>query len=571
MALQIPTLRQPGKGTFGTSPEAVRQWIEELPLANTDATTRLLDKALSKINGIDIPPSDRLEILNLLTGPVTCTVDQLKNGILAKPLPLKGKDLEKAHWAMGLCLQLATGYKILVVELDKEANDISMQAVAVYRALRFLGEALLSNYQIYIQYPEDIWKDIHQLYAMAELRGFSASMIDNSTQAEHPAQNTIETVYKQILLLSLSCPYRMHRNEIGPVYDMLARWAPYSILSTANDSQDDALFVCRLDSDEPPSYLADKDNDLTDGQIRLLSTAGMEKHIPAHLPDQEDSSAHRTKPLDDRILQRLLLSWGVRPQRRFTRHQQDASIHLAIGLNTIHGLLSDTGEPQEVKPEIIGDNQYLQDPTFEQPTSFRTDRRRNDPTSLPSGPIRGMGRRAEDWQTGTSEKVGPGADPSPRILHTESWKILNISAGGFCLWRDGEEASRAQVGELVAMNSQIEGDGDGWQLGVIRWMKSAQENSLELGIQTLSPGAIPVWASIFSKKGIMASKFRGILLPEVKAIGQQSTLLLPTPPFHTGSLSTIENAGKKEKFSLIRQVENTGCFSQFHFLPDKGQ
>jgi len=571
MALQIPTLRQPGKGAFNTSPEAVRQWIEGLPLANTDATTRLLGEALGEINSIDISTSDRFETLSLLTEPATCAIDQLKNGILVKPLPLKGKDLMKAQQAIGLCLQLATGYKILVAGLDKEANDISRQVAAVYRALRFLGEALVNNYQIYIQYPEGIWIDIHQLYVLAELRGFSTSTIDSNIQAGHPAQETIETVYKQILLLSLSCPYRMHRSEIRPVYDILARWAHYSKLTTADGSQDDALFVSRLDSDEPPSYLADKENGLTDGQIRLLSTAGMEEHAPASFSDQGSSSVRRIKTLDDGTLQRLLLSWGIKPQRRFTRHQQDTSISLAIGLNTIHGLISDTGEPQDLKPEVIGDNQYLQDPTFEQPTSFRTDRRRNDVANPSPDHIRGMGRRAEDWKTGPSVKVDTGAGPSPRMLHTELWKVLNISAGGFCLWRGGEEASRAQVGELVAMNSHSEDDKDGWHLGVIRWMKSARENSLELGIQTLSPGAIPVWASIFSEEANTASKFRGILLPEVRAIGQQPTLLLSTPPFHAGSVSVIENAGKKEKFRLTDLVENTGCFSQFHFLPENGQ
>ena len=83
----------------------------------------------------------------------------------------------------------------------------------------------------------------------------------------------------------------------------------------------------------------------------------------------------------------------------------------------------------------------------------------------------------------------------------------------------------------------------------------------------MSPGASPVFASIRSKNAAAENKMHGILLPEIKAINQQATLLLPSLPFRSGSLSTLTRGVDEEQIRLTRQIENTGSFAQFHFTP----
>jgi hypothetical protein len=103
------------------------------------------------------------------------------------------------------------------------------------------------------------------------------------------------------------------------------------------------------------------------------------------------------------------------------------------------------------------------------------------------------------------------------------------------------------------------------QLGVIRWMKFTPEHGLELGIQLLSPGATSVWAYICENDVQPSNKLQGILLPEVKSINQPASLLLPSLPFRTGCISTLEHQGKKEAIILTRQLENTGTFAQYNY------
>ncbi len=63
---------------------------------------------------------------------------------------------------------------------------------------------------------------------------------------------------------------------------------------------------------------------------------------------------------------------------------------------------------------------------------------------------------------------------------------------------------------------------------------------------------------------------KSILLPEIKSIGQEASLLLPSLPYRVGCISTLEYEGRKETIILTRQLENTGIFGQYHFTPAEG-
>jgi hypothetical protein len=143
--------------------------------------------------------------------------------------------------------------------------------------------------------------------------------------------------------------------------------------------------------------------------------------------------------------------------------------------------------------------------------------------------------------------------------------MTNISAGGYSLLWDSDDSSNAQVGELVAIIELDNLSEDNWHLGVVRWMKCTSTYGLELGIQMLSPSAQAVWAYM-NESGIHTGrKMQGILLPEIKVLRQQASLLLPILPFRAGCIATLEATGTLENIKLTRQLENTGSFAQYHF------
>ncbi|MGB5305196.1 MAG: hypothetical protein WBO57_03050 [Gammaproteobacteria bacterium] len=551
MELQLPERKKPDSSAFNTNPEAVRKWVEDLPLVNTDRACTLLEDALDEMNTLDIPAQQRLLALEQIATPVMHVTAALNKRFTGKPIPLGGKDLESSTRAIALCDRMATGYKILASDLYHQNKPAAQLATAIHRAMRYLSEVLLVSYQVYTQYPEGLWNDIHSLYDLAEQRHLESRLIVDT--GAYTSADKIGVLYKQILLLSLACPYRLRPTEIRLVYNALANWASASELSTADKASASASFAVNLLSDDPPSY-RELNTEVAPGrQWRILDTSTMAELMRTAISAQTGTHGeHRDMP-DAETMHRLMLTWGVMPKRKFARHSRDAAIKLVIGLNSVHRVLA-APEPEQQHleegiEEKISDHEYLQDPTFVGMTTFSV--RRHVTTEPASG----------------NNSVQPAAS-------IKSWKQVDMSAGGYCLLGDREAAGSARVGELIATaitDADADADAAGqWQLGVIRRMKVTLAQELELGIQMLSPGAHAIWVWIHRDKSRTMNKLQGISLPEIMAIKQQATLILPSMPFRVGSTVSIDKNGRKEKVELTRQLENTGSFAQYHFGPPTG-
>jgi hypothetical protein len=149
---------------------------------------------------------------------------------------------------------------------------------------------------------------------------------------------------------------------------------------------------------------------------------------------------------------------------------------------------------------------------------------------------------------------------------TQSWKMVNVSAGGYCLLWDNLEMTRAQVGELLGIREESDPDTFHWRLGVIRWLKYNDKRGLDLGVQMLSPGAVGIAARRDKKgRGRNEDYTRGLLLPEIASLQQPATLLLPSPPFKPGDTAIVNCHGRDVRVRLTKLVENTGSFAQFQF------
>lgn len=553
MDLQIPTLRKPDRNSFDTKPEAIRQWVADLPLVNTGRTADLLHAALDEMNGLRVPALERFDDLEQLADPVHFVIDALKRKFLGKRFPLNDKVLEQANLTTALCTKMATGYTIVAAELDKQRKGGTPLEQAIQNAIRYLDEILLGSYLIYVPYPAGIWRSLHSLYALAIRHGLADVTAGGKPAPVHDTA-TIAELYKQSLLLSLACPYRMRQSEIKSVHTLMADWAKHCRLHAAADAGASGYFTCHLDSDKPPGYLKEGQRNALDSSWIIINTRGLEEPVRATIARRRESTARLSTLPDEMVLQRLMLSWGMMPKRQFPRRGGESRIRLVIGLAAIHQALEGppgghSASDATASSETVMDDDYLRDPTFEQTTSFDT-----TPTEHYSmdNPFRGA--------------YSPAARANDKPVQIESWKMHDMSAGGYCLLWDSADTSSAHVGELVAIS---DGDEDGdWHPGVIRWMRFTPSEGLALGVQMLSPGAHPVWASLCKDQAGKEDRMQGILLPGVAAIDQPDTLLLPPMPFHTGCLSTLSEADSKKTIRLTGQIEDTGSFAQFQFAEE---
>ena len=103
--------------------------------------------------------------------------DGLKKTFIGKPVPLHGIEQKHATDAIELYNRMATGYRILADDLGSDDGQQQLLATAIHRALRYLSEILLANYQIYVQYPDGLWNIIHALYTLAEKFGLAGKTV----------------------------------------------------------------------------------------------------------------------------------------------------------------------------------------------------------------------------------------------------------------------------------------------------------------------------------------------------------------------------------------------------------
>ena len=554
MDLQIPGLHKPARHDFNTDPESVRQWVADLPLVNTDRTIELLQGALTAMNTLQVPAYVRFDNLEHLADPVRCVTDALKKQYLGRRFPLSEKSLARATLHTALCMKMATGYKIVAAELDKNRKGGTQLEQAIHKAILYLGETLIGYYSIYAPYPAGLWQDLHSLYDLAVRHELADGTSNGQLSPVHGMQS-IANAYKQNLLLSLASPYRMRQKDIRSVYALLADWAGLCRLYNAHDTAGGGTFTCHLDSDAPPRYLQDNQREALDSRWLVIETRQLEEPVRETIIRRQESTARLSTLPDEAVLQRLMLSWGMMPKRQFPRHDSEPRSHvrLVVGLAAIHQSIDTltAAQPEETDAaaEIFDDGEFLRDPTFERITTIDTtpvDSHRTD------NPFRGS--------------YAPGSGKADKPVRIETWKMHDTSAGGYCLLWDSDETSNAHVGEVVAI-SEVERDTD-WHLGVIRWMRFTPREGLALGVQMLSPGARPVLVSICKDQAGMEDPMHGVLLPGIPAIDQPATLLLPPLPFHTGCLSTLDEAGSRKTVRLSGQIEDTGSFAQFRFTEE---
>ena len=88
---------------------------------------------------------------------------------------------------------------------------------------------------------------------------------------------------------------------------------------------------------------------------------------------------------------------------------------------------------------------------------------------------------------------------------------------------------------------------------------------MQLGIEMLNPDAAAIGLRTAASNGKDFSYQRTLLLPEIPAINQPTTLITGPVPWRVGNKLMLHILGKDVNVELSRLVQNTGLFAQFQF------
>jgi hypothetical protein len=158
-----------------------------------------------------------------------------------------------------------------------------------------------------------------------------------------------------------------------------------------------------------------------------------------------------------------------------------------------------------------------------------------------------------------------GAGNNGQTFENILCQLRDESRGGMALFCRKGHGLRLVVGEVIAFKSEHAPGADDWSIGVVRWLRTDAQESLELGIGLLADDALAVAARGVKGVGKDSEYFRSLLIPKRDPRRYTTTLIVPAAVFDVGSVIFV-NTGTDVFFAqLTKLMDATNSFSLFQF------
>ena len=494
----------------------LKQWLAELPIMDVVETVRLLHAAIVPFNELSMSDGERLKLLETYRQGLE-EVFLLYDEQRLKLLPVPAREREGiADDIMGIYLELANGYKILVRNGFDEADDPAHDGFllqAIYRAMELISLALLYARRTDRPLPQLAWVELHQLYAFCEKRGAQRKRV--KVARHESAVPTIERIYTQSLLMAVMDTRQQTGAELMELFMLLEEYASACEISeTPLSRAQSGHFVIDLMADEPPrAFVAGRETmmprhlDIT--PVRNAVEDWLSRYKAADGAPQEAD----IRPM--RMLAGLLGShWGRAGPRTAARR----FVKVALGLDALEYFLGDADRlNQACNAEVHGGIEVL---------------------SLDS-------------------------EDEVRYLLGD-WQMLDQSETGCLLvGRVGGSEQKPEVGSLLGVVGFVpERGAQRLSIGIVRWQGEISEGRTKLGVEIIEGAAQPILFGSTAQDLDQAPEL-GFYFPKNAEADRPASLLLPR---RNGDESLyVRVQGKAFEVMTATVVREAEDFVQYRF------
>lgn len=539
--------------------------MSDLPQANAEDTLQQMLQVLFVQNRTGLEPTNRLSLMELYLMPVLDIVETLAQSYVTASFPLSERQRILANATQRLCLELATGYKIVANDLmlgDSIGNNKMEFVLAAQRSVDVLSRVITNAYCLYRDPPLGVWLQLHQLYRISEAHEvLNQPVTDLLDNGEGDRSISIDESYHRALLIGACNPYHLLQGECERLFKLVHPWlglVQISPIQTGEKEKRPGCFIVNLSSDRAPVPVMKVTHTGTlpekDEPIRLLNALDVVGEIHASLKHTGDGSEPAdelfpgAKAANAELLFRFGRSLGgVNLVRRGMRSKNDQKISLCVGMNATH---------------FFANGQRRFEDTAQLPASPSNDFLHADgepggssdsSTDAPQGSGQTQNATTDLWRDTTSHRLF-------------SCRITDQSAGGLCVEvRGTTDDFRIRVGDLVGMQFL---SSEQWRVGTIRWLRGNVDQVLYLGIQMLAPKLSPVVVKRHVEKDENAPYLQALLLPDNPQLKQPESLLIPRGTYHRGQKLVL--AGPSREPSIVCPVQlldRTGTYDQLVISP----
>lgn len=523
------------------SAAACREWLAGAPLTDAAQMVALLLREVTALNRATLPAGERLEILELLRGPIHECQDAFGRRFVGKPQPLADAERSAFDTSSALWHTLVTGYmRCAEACFAGDPQVKSKTALVLERALVALGAQQLDTHRVNRAPGAEHWRLLHQMFASAEQFGVATQEVADAVHLGK-LKGSPQAAYVEALLLGMSNLHECSQRQIGWAARWARRWAPkIKMLAEAPQLSSQSIPLCvDLASELAPGY-----RPFTGPGARWLDTGELRHSIKKRLallaqgepPAKLNLGTDCPQPACGELLTALYGRWCKGAAvRAAERRPASGRCRFVAGVEAVHYYVAGRKPFKRIAP-----------------TDLRTLRREQEEIAT-------FGRVATHRDEHFSEQAGYAVEEWQAM---EEWHAINTSSAGVRIARPLVQPG-ARVGhhQLVAVTPPEAQD---WLLGWVRWTLVSER--LEAGI-SLFPGRPEAIAARGSGISAANEPFRPVfVLPGIDAIGQPPSIVLPVGMFKTGRVLDTYS-GRPGRLRVTRLLERGADFERAVYEP----
>jgi len=472
---------------------ACTAWLAELPLVNVaPSQIRLLDQ-LAQLNRFDINPAERLKVLEALREPVYFVQSEQIKKLANKPLPFTQVERGIFGLVVQLWQELLIGYQRCLKHSLEGALE-GQSALICQRALDSVAANMFDHCRTYHAFPEAYWLILHELYRHAEDARVITDSVEDSVRK---LDVCCAEVYVRALLLMEANPNEQPQKQLIQIQYWLERWAQH-VPVRSSPPEDKSLPPLMLDASAAAGAYREVDAEGRSPSrwLDISELARALKKLVVRLRKGETPASlglggDCAMPGVEQQLVQLFRFWCEGKNGRVqARRSASTKAQACSTLASIHYHISGKAFRQPGHATELTRREREEIATFGHASA------RHEEAFVDAG-----GYAIEDWQ-----------------LHEESLSGLRLyrpaaSSGG-----------RYALMQLVAVRPA---DAKSFFIGVVRWLKTEQDEGLHLGARIIPgiPRAVavrPTGINAQSEKFVPA-----LYCPALVALASPASLILP--------------------------------------------
>lgn len=552
-----------------STPDALREWLADLPFTNTAYCLAALLRALRTSNASHhIKPSIRFGMADVLEPYVSMLVERTEKPLLSTSMPL-APTVRSAEMGVALYREMAVAYALACPARRLLGSLWQREELcqASYRSLLHWGNYLLGMAQLYKEPGAGFWPAVYRVYRQAEEFGVIARAVED--REVPPACKTVRGVFKRILLFALGGSGRFRPRDMRHVFGLLGTLADTVSLEPRPPSErEPGRFYFNLDEDCGP--LSCPEDCKVNPADRFFGTGGL---VASLLNDPLPVKGNHFGDVHNRHIQTVLAkSLCGGKNRKSSRLQANQACGLFIGLSDIIDALSGTGKDDDTAHSAMPlDNlspidwtkrsRFELEPLQGATTHTHTNRHQRHEESAPGGRAFSEQIVLDEWGFLNDPPVAAPPAAASRG-HAVSGALVNTSPHGYCVLI--AEAGRVdlQIGVLIG----IVEDGGAMFLGTVRWLKR-EEGGVRFGIKLLSPNAevVDIRLSDGTHKG------KGLLLPADRILRSDPELVVLPRVFRVNSELLVEARNQYPRPYLGQICEQTLSFTRMTLVASRAR